>query len=72
MFQGLRDLNDGLDAGGMRYFAATDFEVVLNRVREMGLGVFGIEPWKVASILVLRPLRTTRPILLTQPGTWKR
>lgn len=46
IFKGLVDLNDGFDATSIRYFSASDFETVLCRIKELGLGIYGIEPWK--------------------------
>jgi hypothetical protein len=46
VFYGLTNLNNGFDAPGIKYFSEKDFEVVLDRVRLLGLGVTGIEPWK--------------------------
>jgi len=46
VFYGLEDLNDGFDAPSIKYFSEKDFAVVLNRVKELGFGVWGIEPWK--------------------------
>lgn len=46
VFYGLTDLNNGFDAPSIKYFSAADFETVLNRVKEQGLGIIGIEPWK--------------------------
>jgi len=46
VFYGLTNLNNGFDAEGIKYFSESDFEIVLSRVRELGLGVNGIEPWK--------------------------
>lgn len=45
IFAGLRNLNDGFDASGIRYFNEEDFEVVLNRIRQFECGILGIEPW---------------------------
>ena len=46
VFHGLTNLNDGFDAVGISYFSEADFETVLRRVEELGIGVCGIEPWK--------------------------
>ena len=46
IFYGLQNLNSGFDAECILYFSETDFETVLNRVFEKGLGVYGIEPWQ--------------------------
>jgi hypothetical protein len=46
VFQGLTNLNTGFDAEGIKYFSEKDFEIVLDRVKKLGLGIKGIEPWK--------------------------
>jgi hypothetical protein len=46
VFYGMTNLNKGFDAEGIKYFSESDFEIVLNRVKELGLGIKGIEPWK--------------------------
>ena len=45
VFIGLENLNDGFDSRSIYYFSESDFEVVLNRVEEYGIGIMGIEPW---------------------------
>ena len=45
IFIGLKNLNDGFDAKTIYYFSETDFEIVLNRIDQLGLGIWGIEPW---------------------------
>lgn len=49
IFRGLKNLNNGFDAKSIKYFSESDFEIVLNRVKELGLGIFGIEPWSNGS-----------------------
>lgn len=46
LFYGLTNLNDGFDDSRIKYFSEKDFEVVLERVKSLGIGIFGIEPWK--------------------------
>ncbi len=46
VYYGLTNLNDGFDATSIRYFSEADFKIVLDRVKEQGLGITGIEPWK--------------------------
>jgi len=41
----LENLNDGFDSESIYYFSETDFEIVLNRVKNLGLGIWGIETW---------------------------
>lgn len=46
IFHGLKNLNDGFDVASIKYFSASDFRIVLERVEEHNLGIHGIEPWK--------------------------
>lgn len=46
VFNGLANRNDGFDQECIKYFAESDFETVLQRVEHLGIGLFGIEPWK--------------------------
>jgi hypothetical protein len=46
VFFGLTNLNDGFDSPDVKYFSEQDFEIVIQRVKELGLGIYGIEPWK--------------------------
>jgi hypothetical protein len=46
IFKGLENINDGFDGETIKYFTEQDFEKVLDRVEQYGLGVYGIEPWK--------------------------
>lgn len=45
IFYGLTNLNDGFDVDSIKYFNESDFEIVLNRIEELGIGIYGIEPW---------------------------
>lgn len=45
IYKGLRNLNNGFDAYTIYYFSEIDFEIVLNRVEKLGIGIHGIEPW---------------------------
>ena len=45
LFLGLNDLNSGFDAPSIQYFNEKDFEIILERVEAMDLGIYGIEPW---------------------------
>lgn len=45
IFIGLKNLNDGFDSDSIYYFSESDFEIVMNRVEENGIGIYGIEPW---------------------------
>lgn len=45
VFYNLNNLNDGFDAESIKYFNAEEFEIVLNRIAVLNLGVYGIEPW---------------------------
>lgn len=46
IFAGLQNLNKGFDMPSIKYFSATDFASVLQRVEKLNLGIYGIEPWK--------------------------
>jgi len=46
IFEGLTNLNDGFDSERIKYFSQQDFEIILNRVEDYGLGIYAIEPWK--------------------------
>jgi len=46
IFYGLKNINTGFDVSTIAYFSEADFEIVLHRVRQYGLGIYGIEPWK--------------------------
>ena len=46
VFSHLTNLNDGFDAVGIKYFSESDFGILLRRVEEQGIGIFGIGPWK--------------------------
>lgn len=46
VFFDLTNLNNGFDSESIEYFSEKDFEIVLNRIQELGLGIYGIEPWK--------------------------
>ena len=45
VFNGLENLNDGFDSESIYYFSESDFEIVLNRVQKLGIGIMGIETW---------------------------
>lgn len=46
IFSGLTNLNDGFDVPTIKYFSTSDFEKVLDRVQNFGLGIYGIETWQ--------------------------
>ncbi|PZR18242.1 MAG: hypothetical protein DI539_16550 [Flavobacterium psychrophilum] len=46
IFVGLENLNDGFDSSDIKYFSEEDFAIVIQRIRKLGLGIYGIEPWK--------------------------
>ena len=45
VFYNLKNMNDGFDAESIYYFSQSDFEIVLNRIDKLGIGISGIEPW---------------------------
>ena len=46
IFIGLKNMNDGFDVECIKYFSASDFQIVLERVEKFKLGVYGVEPWE--------------------------
>jgi len=46
VFAGLTDINTGFDVWPIRYFTEEEFRIVLSRIKEHRLGLFGIEPFK--------------------------
>lgn len=53
VFCGLKNLNTGFDVASIKYFSEKDFAIVLQRVKDLGLGVYGIEPWKNESFFAV-------------------
>lgn len=45
IYIGLTDLNNGFDVAVIKYFSLLDFEIVMDRCEEHGIGLYGIEPW---------------------------
>ena len=45
VFAHLKNLNDGFDSPSIKYFSEQDFQRVLERVKGLGLGIYGIEPF---------------------------
>ena len=46
VFYGLTNLNDGFDNPTIKYFSEKDFEMVLERVKSLGLGIYGIDTFE--------------------------
>lgn len=46
IFLGLSNLNNGFEAQTVFYFSETDFQKVLDRVKQYGIGIYWIEPWQ--------------------------
>ncbi len=44
IFLDLENLNDELHADSIRYFSESDFEIVLERIEKLGIGIYRIEP----------------------------
>ena len=62
VFLGLKNLNDGFDSESIYYFSEPDFQIVLDRVEENGIGITGIEPWKNGEfydVMVFEDFNTT-------------
>ena len=45
VFFGLKNMNDGFDADSIYYFSQSDFEIIIDRVEKLRIGIMGIEPW---------------------------
>ena len=45
IYKGLKNLNNGFDSYYIYYFSESDFEILLDRVEEHNISIFGIEPW---------------------------
>lgn len=45
IFTDLKNLNEGLDQDTVSYFSEADFEVLLEKVKYYGIGVYKIESW---------------------------
>lgn len=46
VFYGLHDKNHGFDSMNIAYYKEAEFRIVLERCKAMGIGLYGIEPWK--------------------------
>ncbi|MCG8236516.1 hypothetical protein G1L02_05630 [Tenacibaculum finnmarkense] len=44
VFKELENVNDGFDSEWIYYFSESDFQIVLNRVKKLGIGITGIQP----------------------------
>jgi hypothetical protein len=42
---GLRNENTGYDVASISYFSENNFRIILNRIKQEKVGLFGIEPW---------------------------
>ncbi|MBF4516335.1 hypothetical protein IRZ71_08275 [Flavobacterium sp. ANB] len=45
VFYNLKNMNNGFDTESIHYFSQSDFEIIINRIEELGIGILGIEPW---------------------------
>lgn len=45
VFYNLKNRNNGFDAESIYYFSQSDFEIIINRIEKLGIGILGIEPW---------------------------
>lgn len=43
IFLNLENFNDGFDSDSILYFSELDFEIVLERIEKLGIGIYGIE-----------------------------
>lgn len=44
IFQNLKNLNSETEIDSIRYFSESDFEIVLERIEKLGIGIYKIEP----------------------------
>ncbi|CAM3624556.1 hypothetical protein ZORO111903_13780 [Zobellia roscoffensis] len=44
IFQNLKNLNTGFDSDSTQYFSEADFETVLERIENFGIGIYEIKP----------------------------
>jgi hypothetical protein len=44
IFLNLENLNDEFNSDSILYFSESDFEIVLERIEKLGIGIYGIEP----------------------------
>ncbi len=45
IFYGLKNLNDGFDVETEYYFSEKEFEIILDRIEDYNIGIYGIEPF---------------------------
>lgn len=45
IYEGLTNLNTGFDSPTIYYFNEAEFQIILDRVKKLGLGIYGIEPF---------------------------
>ena len=44
IFLNLENLNDKIESDSIFYFSESDFEIVLERIEKLGIGIYRIEP----------------------------
>ncbi len=44
IFQNLKNLNKETETDSIHYFSESDFEIVLERIEKLGIGIYKIEP----------------------------
>ncbi len=44
IFQNLKNINDGFDSDAIHYFSESDFESVLERIEQFGIGIYEMKP----------------------------
>lgn len=45
IFLNLENQNDGFDSDAILYFSESDFEIVLERIEKLGIGIYVIKLW---------------------------
>ena len=44
IFQNLENLNEASEIDAIHYFSESDFDIVLERIEKLGIGIYRIEP----------------------------
>lgn len=54
IFQNLKNLNDASEPDSILYFSESDFEIVLERIEKLGIGIYKIEPRLEGDVLEVK------------------
>ena len=44
VFKELKNINDGFDEEAIHYFSEADFQIAIERIENLGIGIYKIEP----------------------------